>query len=300
MNHIRLLVRSIIKEAVAAVEKTYSIKLNTVSGNYILYKTFIDDSDYYEPVKKTVKVMDLGKDPEGAKKKAFSLTKRELELPNSNIVKQHSLADSTISIGKYKNEKLSNIPISYLFELLFFHPKFKFTTSLRDNDEYQKVYTYLTTEKASELKDFFATYVKKSPKSLLINIYDQMQPYNVNELVFGEILKPLLQNRLSKEFGVEFDDIGKVIELSGAQYEKDKNYTKTVGFFSSMASKNNPGDYVWFFIDEDGNLIKFIRDKDFESSTPKYKITFTVKSIAPIKGKSTFLVTSTLWSVQSA
>ena len=67
-----------------------------------------------------------------------------------------------------------------------------------------------------------------------------------------------------------------------------------------MPSKNNLGDYVWFFLDDVGNLIKFIKDKNFESSSKKQTIKFKVKTIVPIKGKDTFLISSDLDSVQPA
>ena len=214
MSHIRLLIRGIIKEAVAAAEKTYSIKINSVNGNYILYKSFIDDSDFYEPVKKTVKVMDLGKDPENAKKKAFQLTKRNIEVPNSNVVKKNALGNTDISIGKYKNEKLSSIPIYYLFELLFFSSKFKFKDSLKYNDDYQKVYTYLIEERVSELKDFLLKYVNSANEFNLLRLYNNIHPHHKEDIVFGETLEPLIKNRLSNEFNITFDESGNVIDSS--------------------------------------------------------------------------------------
>jgi len=300
MSHIRLLIRGIIKEAVAAAEKTYSIKINSVNGNYILYKSFIDDSDFYEPVKKTVKVMDLGKDPENAKKKAFQLTKRNIEVPNSNVVKKNALGNTDISIGKYKNEKLSSIPIYYLFELLFFSSKFKFKDSLKYNDDYQKVYTYLIEERVSELKDFLLKYVNSANEFNLLRLYNNIHPHHKEDIVFGETLEPLIKNRLSNEFNITFDESGNVIDSSDVNYKSGKSYTKTVEFFSSMPSKNNLGDYVWFFLDDVGNLIKFIKDKNFESSSKKQTIKFKVKTIVPIKGKDTFLISSDLDSVQPA
>jgi hypothetical protein len=301
MSHIRLLIRGIISEAVAAAEKTYSIKINSVNGNYILYKSFIDDSDFYEPVKKTVKVMDLGKDPENAKKKAFQLTKRNLEVPNSNVVKKNALGNTDISIGKYKNEKLSNIPIYYLFELLFFSPKFKFKSSLKYSDEYQKVYSYLTEERASELNDFLISYVNSANEFNLLRLYNNIHPNSEMGIVFGETLKPLIQDRLINEFSMAFDDDGNIIiDSSEVDYGVGKKYIKTVDFFSSMPSKNNPGDYVWFFIDDNGNLIKFLEDKNFESSSKRHKIKFKVSSTSPIKGKKTFLISSELESIQPA
>lgn len=300
MSRIRHLIRSMISEAVAAAEKTYSIKINSVNGNYILYKSFMDDSDFYEPVKKTVKMMDLGSDPEIAKKKAFQLTKRNLEVPNSRVVKYNELGNTDISIGKYKNEKLENIPIYYLFELLFFNPKFKFKGSLKDSDEHQKVYTYLIEERASELNDFILKYVKGADEFNLLRLYKNMHPYLKTDIVFGEIIKPLVQNRLANEFNVSFDDDGDIIDSSTVNYENGKTYVKTVDFFSSMPSKNNPGDYVWFFVDESGNLIKFIMDKNLESSSKKYKIKFRVNSFSPIKGKPTFLISSELESFKPA
>ena len=100
MKELRLIIRRIISEAVASdVEKTYSIKYNVATKNYVLYKTFLDDSDYYEPVKKTVKIKDLGKDPEKAQDLAFKLVKRKLEIPGVKTGGKASLGDSTISFG---------------------------------------------------------------------------------------------------------------------------------------------------------------------------------------------------------
>jgi hypothetical protein len=297
MKELRLIIRRLISEAVASdVEKTYSIKYNVATKNYVLYKTFLDDSDYYEPVKKTVKIKDLGKDPEKAQDLAFKLVKRKLEIPGVKIGGNASLGDSTISFGQYQGKPLKSVPMLYLFDLLFYGSKFM--NKINSNSEESKIYEYLMNEKLKDLKIFLFDFVKNLPKSKIIEIYDSIYRYENREVVFSDILMPLLLKRLHGEFNIKFDDNGKIIMPSGLNYETGQRYSEKVNYVSSSRSRDDDSKFLWYFIDAEGNLIKFIKDKDFVSSKFEYNIDFTVNSISPIKNKSTSIITSKLWSIE--
>jgi hypothetical protein len=301
MNNLRFLIRRLIAEAVATdVEKTYSIKYNTATKNYVLYKTFLDDSDYYEPVKKTVKMKDLGKDPEKAQDMAFKLVKRKLEVPGFKAgvgaSSKSRLGDSTLNYGQYKGKALKSVPMLYLFDFLFYGSKF--ISKIKKSDEESKVYEYLTTEKLGDLKTFLFDFVGNLPKSRIIELYDSISPYEIREVVFADVLMPLLLKRMHGEFKIKFDDNGKIIMPSGLNYKVGERYEEKVNYVSSSRSRDDDKKFWWYFMDSEGNLIKFVRDTDFVSNKFEYEVTFTVISISPIKNKSTSVITSKLWSIQ--
>lgn len=296
MKDLRTLIQDLINEAIAAKgQKSYSIKFNAANKHYMLYRKQLDDSDPYNPVEREVSIADLGADPEKAEKQAFKITKRTLKVPG-NISEPKTDINKAISpLGKYKGEHFEDIPVMYLFELLFFGPKT--LIKVKEDPFYYQVYHYLTTVKHDEFSEFINKYLDGFPKSKLIEWYSDLKRYG-SYAVFFDLLFPKLKYRLEKEHNVQFDSDGNIIIPPGLAYNVGEDYTETVRFGGSKPSKFERGEFLWYFIDDESNLIYAVQNKDFRSNQVKYTIKFRVISIKPMQDKPYSLIKVKLWSVQ--